>query len=459
MQGVRRLLSLAAVLLTLWPVAGIAAERLPDKLELIGLLRAGQFEELEARLTTYQESFETGGVAEEVVEIAFFVFANSDPRLESRLAQWIQLFPDSYAAPLARGVYYWHLAWRTRGTRFAQETSELSFTEMQDYLALSDSDLELAIRLNGKLSIAYAYRIGIAMLGPRNLARKRSILEAGLEAVPKSAVIRYRYLFALLPWWDGSLEKIDDFITDMKRNFSDEPAMGYLEGFHDFTVAEILEGRGEEEKAIPYYERALSKGEHWWYRLEAGQNFYFLQLYEKALEEFNRALVLRPLAATVLDWRARAYRRLDRYEEAFADWNLALRLDPLNPAILRQRSFAFEDKKRYREAVEDLTTALELGAYDERIHHSRGWIYLYKTREYKKAIVDLKRATMLVPDRANYWYDYAAALYYTLDCDIIAAVRVYLKLCKTGQKCPDHNLRFAKTSLQHLSTSGECSVE
>ena len=212
MQGLRRLLSLAVVLLTLWPAAGVAAERLPDKLELIGLLRAGRFEELEARLTTYQEGFETGGIAEEIVEIAFFVFANSDPRLESMLAQWIQLFPDSYAAPLAKGIYYWHLAWRTRGSRLAQETSELSFTEMRDYLALSDSDLELAIRLNEKLSIAYAYRIGIAMLGPRNHRQRRSILEAGLETVPKSAVIRYRYLFALLPWWDGSLEKIDNFI-------------------------------------------------------------------------------------------------------------------------------------------------------------------------------------------------------------------------------------------------------
>ncbi len=459
MQGLRRLLPVAAVLLTFWPAASAAVERFPDKLELVGLLRAGNFEELEARLTAYQEGFEADRVPEEIVEVAFFVFANSDPRLESSLAQWILLFPNSYAAPLARGVYYWHLAWRARGARYAQETSDLSFAEMRDYLALSDSDLDLAIRSNEKLSIAYAYRISIAMLDPRNRRQKQSILKAGLDAVPKSAVIRYRYLFALLPWWGGSLEKIDDFITVMKRNFPDEPAMGYLEGFHDFTVAEILEGRGEEEEAIPYYERALSKGEHWWYRLEAGQNFYFLQRYEKALEEFDKALELRPLAATVLNWRARAYRRLERFEEAFAGWDLALRLDPLNPAILRQRSFALADKKRYREAVEDLTTALEFGAYDERIYHSRGWIYLYKTKEYKKAAIDLKRATLLNPESAKYWYEYASALFYNLDCDIIAALKTYLRLCSAGQKCKAHGLKFAKTSLAHLATVDECSME
>ncbi len=458
MRILRQLGSLTAVLLAVWPAATIAAERFPDKLDLVGLLRAGQFDELEARLTTYQESFEAGRISEQIVDAAFFAFANSDLALEPRFSQWLLRFPESYAAPLARGVYYWKLGWHSRGGGYVRDTPNLRFAEMRNYFALAVPDLRLAIRLNPKLSVANGFLITLAKISGAGVSGKRT-LEAGLRAVPRSAVIRGRYLFGLLPWWGGSLSEIWYFTERTKREFPDEPGLSSLEGFYDYALAETLSRRGEKEKAIAYFDQAISYGENRDYYLARGQTFYALKRYDRAIEDFSMALNARPQVATILDWRARAYKRLGRYDEAFADWDLALTIDPMAPVILLQRSNALRDKKRYREAEADLTRALQFGAYDSRIHNARGRLYTYHLKQYDKAILDLRRATLLAPRAARYWYNLASAQYRKIDCEFLAAASTYVRLCKSGSQCPANQLEWTEGALRHFSSDAECSMQ
>lgn len=457
-QRMCQLLSLVAVLLALWPTTAAGTERFPDKLELVGLLRAGQFEELEARLTTYQESFEAGRIAEDVVDAAFLAFANSDLALEPRFSQWLLRFPESYAAPLARGVYYGHLGWLSRGGGYVRDTPKLRFAEMRNYYSLAVPDLKLAIRLNPKLSVAYGVLISLGNISGVGVSAKR-ILEAGLRAVPRSAVLRSHYLFTLLPWWGGSLTEIWYFTERTKREFPDEPRLKPLEGFYDYTLAETLTRSGEKEKAIAYFDQAIGYGGDSNYYLSRGQTFYALEQYERAIVDFDMALRVRPQIATVLDWRALAHRRLGQYDEAFADWELALKIDPMNPTILRHRAWGLRVKKRYREAEADLTRALQFCAYDSRVHHARGYLYTYHLNQYDKAILDLKRATLLAPKVARYWYNLANALFRNLDCEFLAAASTYVRLCRSGSKCPANQLKWTEDSLRHFSTANECSMQ
>ena len=456
-RRIRQLLSLVAVLLALWPLAAAGRERFPDRLELVGLLRRAQFEELEARLTTYQESFEAGRISENVVDAAFFAFANSDLALEPRFSQWLLRFPDSYAAPLARGVYYWQLGWLSRGGGYVRNTPKLRFAEMRNYLLLAVPNLRLAIRLNPKLSVAHGFLVSLGKVSGTGVSTERA-LEVGLRAVPRSAVIRARYLFGHLPRWGGSLLEIWYFTERTKREFPDEPRLKFLEGFYDYALAETLARRGERKKAVAYYDQAISYGEYRNYYLARGKNFYGLKDYERALADFDTALKIRPQVAAILDWRARAYKRLGRYYEAFADWELALQIDSLNPDILRQRAWALRDKKRYRKAVEDLTKALQFGAYDARVHNARGFLYTYHLKQYDQAIIDLKRATLLAPKGARYWYNLANALFRNLDCEFLAAANTYVRLCKSGASCPSNQLEWTEGALIHFSSANECSM-
>jgi len=457
MQGLRRMLSLAALLLVLSPLAAARAETFPDKLELVGLLRAGQFEELESRLTAYQESFEAGRISEQFVDAAFFAFATSDLALEPRFSQWLLRYPDSYAAPLARGVYYWLLGWHSRGSGYLRYTPSLRLAEMRNYFSLAVPDLRRAIRLNSKLSVAHGFLLTLAKISGVGVSGKRT-LEAGLLAVPRSAVIRGSYLFGLLPWWGGSLPEIWYFLERTKREIPDEPGLRHLEGFYDYALAETLRRRGEKEKSIAYFDQAISYGEDRDYYAARGRTFYALKQYDRAIEDFDMALKVRPQVATFLDWRARAYKKLGQYDEAFADWDLALRIDPMAPVILLQRSKALIDKKRYREAEAGLTRALQFGAYDSRIHNARGRLYTYYLKQYDKAILDLRRATLLAPKAARYWYNLANAHFRKIDCEFLAAASTYVQLCKSGSKCPANQLEWAESSLLHFSTTNECSM-
>ena len=458
MQGLRRLLLLAAVLLTFWPAASVAAEHFPDNLELVGLLRAGQFEELEARLTAYQKGFETGVVPEETVEVAFWSFGIFDPELESKFALWRLRIPDSYAALLARGIYYKNLGWNSRGTRYAEDTSDERFAEMYDYFSRAITDLNLAIRMHRKLSIAYGALINIAMVSS-DLIDKDGTLEAGLRAVPTSISIRHQYLESLVPWWGGSLTEIRIFIERSKNDLPHDQKMKSLEGFYDYIYGKMLGRTGERKEAVKYFDKALSYGEHSAYRFGKGSNYYNLRHYEKARSEFEKILERYPQNVIALGWRAGTYREQTRYDLALADVETAIQLNPFAPQFLRRRAYLLRRQKRYEEAERDLTNALEYGYFDANIHYARGYLYLHKIKNYEKAAIDLKRATLLNPESSKYWYEYASALYHTVDCDIIAALNTYLRLCGAGQKCKAHGLKFAESSLAHLATVDECSME
>ena len=236
---------------------------------------------------TWVLMYRVGRIAEDVVDAAFFAFANSDLALEPRFSQWLLRFPESYAAPLARGVYYWRLGWHSRGGRYVRDTPNLRFAEMRNYFSLAVPDLRLAIRLNPDLSVAQGFLISLGKVGGAGVSAKRA-LGAGLRAVPRSAVIRARYLFTLLPWWGGSLPEIWYFIERTKKEFPDEPGLESLEGFYDYALGETVRRQGAREKAIAYFDQAIGYGEDRNYYMARGQVFYALKKLRKGDCEFRQ---------------------------------------------------------------------------------------------------------------------------------------------------------------------------
>ncbi len=452
-----KLLCLAGALLGLMPLA-VAAEPFPDKLELLSVLRSGDYAELDARLVAYQERFEAGALPEDRLISALFAFANSDPELERPLNQWNGRFPESYAAALARGTYYWSIGWHSRGTRYASKTSEESFEAMDRYFALATADFTRALEINARASAAYGFLISIANASAGERAEDR-LLRSGLEAVPRSAFIRWRYLNAQVPWWGGSLDRIRALVERTMREHPDDPALRVLQGYPDLTTAEIWRRDDKGAAAVQYYDRALRFGESWWYRYRRGHNSYRLGRYEEALSDLNRALELRPQVADVLDLRARVYRRQDRLELALADWAAALAIDPYDPTILRNRGSALWDEGRHEEALADYDKALVYGGNDHGLRAARGRLHLYALKNYDLAAADLERATQLAPNNANHWYNYSVALYHTRDCAIANALKTYRRLCESSGKCDDSKVTWAKGSLRHFARTGECPLD
>jgi hypothetical protein len=101
-----------AVLLVLCTLAGrLPAEELKaDRSGIVRLLRQGDYDHLEAKLTEFQVKFETGRGPEWDGDDHFEAFETSDLELEARLNDWVARYPGSYAAPMARALYLNHRA-------------------------------------------------------------------------------------------------------------------------------------------------------------------------------------------------------------------------------------------------------------------------------------------------------------------------------------------------------------
>lgn len=478
----RRVLSVLCFFLALIAWAGVVPESLAgERAELLQLLHQEKFEELDARFEAYFKRYRAGEISDHHIEQAYHAFASADPGLQSKLDAWIAARPDSAPARTARGVYNTHLGLIGRGIALARNTPKQRFKIMRNYFSTARSDFMAVLELEPQHSIAYGSLILLSMVlsAPETAD---TLVHAGLEADPRSFVIRRRYLYSLTPWWrrysrsaqDGKslIERLrawvqggegDDmpdairaFVAAIERDSQENPALSPLKGFVDYVQGELLARKRHREQAIEHYENARQFGDYWLYHRDRGMNLYYLDRYEDAVASFTRALEAWPEKPTTLDWRAQAYRRLGQLDKAFDDWETALSLDPSNPEILVQLAYALREVKRYEDVVNVLDRALVYGEYDDDVRDARGRILLYELGRPADAIEDLRWATELKPNSKRYWYNYSLALYRIRDCKAAEALATYREVCAAGAACAEKKVAWAGEVIAYLKHTRIC---
>lgn len=423
--------------------------------EYFDYLEKRQFQTLEATLKELQEGYEQGKYTDRVVAAAFYAFSNSDDRLEASLSEWVAQHPDSYAARLARGIYYVHLGFLARGARFADKTGESRFAGMQRWFEKAAEDLGRALSLNPRATVAYRHLMRISMAGGSPEAT-RKLFEQGVKEDPASYAVWNGYLFSLQPKWGGSMTGLGAAIRDMERKYDKNPELEVLSGYMQYSLGNEADVYEDNDKgALYYYDKALSKGGHYWFLLDRGRAYYRLGRYEKALEDFNGVLSIRPYYADAFRWRGRAHRMLGKNDAAMADYDTAIRLDRLDPDIRRDRGKLHRDLKQWDAALSDFSKALVYG--DNKAYH---WAYrgrvFKKKNEHKKALEDFQRAVDLDPEEEEYWYDMASAQYYLRDCGIVDTLNRYFELCEGGS-CSEKRVEWGRKTLNHLESRNTCS--
>jgi Flp pilus assembly protein TadD len=131
--------------------------------------------------------------------------------------------------------------------------------------------------------------------------------------------------------------------------------------------------------------------------------------FERAKAEFIAAQQLnadRPEARSAL---GNFYARLGRAAEAEAEYKAALRLNPqFAPAAINLADL-YRQNSRDGEGEGVLRAALAASARDAGLHHALG-LALTRLKRVDAALVELRQAAELEPDRARYGYVYAIAL-------------------------------------------------
>jgi hypothetical protein len=172
----------------------------PDALALL-LLQQENFQTLEERFAQYHLAHDAERLEESVLELAYDAFTSVDPDLAPKFQAWIEAYPQSFSARLARAFYHWELGWIARGTKPRADTHAQQFAGMEAYFRLALVDLEAALQRKSDLGLVYALHINNIAMASWQGAPVEQVLRHRLKAAPKSVKIRRRYLQSLQPWW------------------------------------------------------------------------------------------------------------------------------------------------------------------------------------------------------------------------------------------------------------------
>ena len=459
----------AALVAALTLAAGLAvappavALNPPDSTMLVEMLHSGKITRLERHLNAYQSAFERGQISDRMVTSAFNSFMTTAPEMVEILTVWVEKMPDSYAAHAARGYYYLDLGWIARGSAFANETPDDRFRTMNDFFGLAVADLETAIMLRPRLTIAYAGLISIAR-ARGDIAHTGFLAETAVEQVPHSFAVRIERLDSLVPWWNGgrgteaALAEIAEYLAEIEVDSRRHPVLKPLLGYADFVSGQMLYRADLNDDAGTYFERALTFGEFWRYHLALGNVFRANGQYLFAMQSFDAAERLLPGNFDIVVARGWTYNRMGNYEQAIKQWDRALALAPMEPDVLRAKGRALGRLGRYEAAREAYDKAAFYGAYNAVIRGERGHLLLNELGDEQAALADLRAATDLEPETPRYWFDYGVALTLTNSCDAAAALATFLKRCEDGGEPGDCSFddRTVATNLMRQMLSADC---
>jgi tetratricopeptide (TPR) repeat protein len=134
----------------------------------------------------------------------------------------------------------------------------------------------------------------------------------------------------------------------------------------------------------------LSLGDMAETHLYRGICYAFLQAYEKALDDFNKALQSNPYLADAYNERGNLWRLQEDYLRAIEEYGAAISIEQDHDAAYFNRGICHEKLKHYEEAEADLSAALKYNSGIAEAYEARGRIRAL-LKNYEGSIADFER--------------------------------------------------------------------
>ncbi len=402
---------------------------MPDRFQLLAQPRQRDFAALERELTGYQQAFEANDDLERPVWYAFSSFATLDPALEPILSEWVDTYPQSYAARLARAEFSQHMACIIAycGPGSAPEQSR-----QQQLQAEAEADLEKAVALHPRLAVAHAQLIRQASRDGDGHAFADRVKTA-LRVVPTSTSVYAAYLAAFRPDDGEALDRLTRLLQELELKFQGRPKFSYLAGYRASVIGDLKHDSGDCAGAIDEYSNALKYTDDPDIIGARAFAYYCTGNYAAGLADSNRAIEQLPADSHLLAVRGLIYLQMQKTDEAIADLTAAVQLDPYEPRILLDLTDALMYGGHIPEARQSIDRALVFGASIAEIQAERA--ELYRMSDPKIAEDAYAKATALDPDNRQYLEDYIAFQERTGNCKIFDTIKQYRAICARASGC------------------------
>jgi uncharacterized protein DUF4034 len=185
--------------------------------DLLTLLMAGRYDELDNRLQSVQKDYKRHSISDEQLLAAFRPFYVTDPKQVPYFDQWVEHKPKSYVARLARGIHFKYVGLEARGGDFIDKTSEAQLRGMEVAFGKAALDLHASLSLDEKPLLSYLHSMDIG----RNLGLKRfdrELLEAANRVDPHNFIVRRKFFYMLQTRWGGSVQEMRNALEEIRRS-------------------------------------------------------------------------------------------------------------------------------------------------------------------------------------------------------------------------------------------------
>lgn len=352
------LLMATALLLAVTSASGVSAESTNVALRN---LEARDYKALETHFGGRQREYAKGTLAELDLLAAFRAFYLTDPALGPRFDEWVASYPRSYAARLARGIYYKRIGTKHRGDRYTSETRPEQFEKMGEYFEKAMLDLDASLELEEKPILSYFHMMDIKkhsqplsihvwLFRLNLLDPKEYVFRQAMELAPDSFILRRKYMLSLRTRWSGSPAAMKAFLQECQQTKLSREHMNAL-------AALVLADSG-------------------WLRVQR-KNF------PGALEDYKRAVALTDFSK----------------DELFEHGIRAL--------MLHEIAYAYQGVREYGEAVQFLNRAIDAGADGWDVYFSRGLSFAHLGKK-KEALDDYLKAA----ERGHAWSQNEVGIHY-----------------------------------------------
>ncbi len=211
---------------------------------------------MENVFSTLQGKFESGEASEHDLLDAYKAFYQREDKYRSQLNRWIDRYPKSSSAYLARGVYYRKLGEFRSGINYISQVPAENIGYMGKMFQLAKEDLENSLRYNPKAYLAILHLLNIAQFEGDNRAADK-YLALGNAVLPSNFLVRARYLIHLTPKWGGSYPKMEKFINDSRLQGLASDKINLLHAIKFDDRGTTADERGDTEQARAEFKQAL----------------------------------------------------------------------------------------------------------------------------------------------------------------------------------------------------------
>ena len=182
-------------------------------------------------------------------------------------------------------------------------------------------------------------------------------------------------------------------------------SLGRAGGFEDAEAGFEAQKRGDYDKAIVLFTKAIESGELSVKQLAiiyGGRGNVWCDKgdYDKAISDYTKAIEINPKNALAYNNRGYAWHDKGDYDKAIADYTKAIEINPKNALAYNNRGNAWYDKGDYDKAISDYTKAIEINPQYANAYYNRGYVWGDKGK-YDKAISDYTKVIEINPKHVS----------------------------------------------------------